>query len=53
MADLRLSVPELIGTIKNYVVPEKHEQLDEVCKRDTSKQLGMQQQVSCAWLAAY
>ena len=43
MENLSLSVPDLLQTVKNYVGPEKHEQLDEMLQRYTSKQLGKQQ----------
>ena len=32
-----------VQTVKNFVAPDKHEQLDEMLKRYTSKQLGKQQ----------
>ena len=41
--ELRLSVPDLLQTVKNYVGTDKHEQLDELLRRYTSKQLGKQQ----------
>lgn len=43
MENLSLSVPDLLQTVKNYVGAEKHEQLDEMLRRYTSKQLGKQQ----------
>ena len=43
MENLSLSVPDLLQTVKNYVGQEKHNQLDEMLHRYTSKQLGKQQ----------
>jgi hypothetical protein len=43
MENLSLSVPDLLQTVKNYVGTDKHEQLDEMLRRYTSKQLGKQQ----------
>ena len=43
MENLSLSVPDLLQTVKNFVSADKHEQLDEMLKRYTSKQLGKQQ----------
>ena len=43
MENLSLSVPDLLQTVKNFVSQDKHQQLDEMLKRYTSKQLGKQQ----------
>ena len=43
MENLSLSVPDLLQTVKNYVGTDKHEQLDEMLRRYTSKQHGKQQ----------
>ena len=43
MENLSLSVPDLLQTVKKYVGPEKHENLDEMLQRYTSKQLGKPQ----------
>ena len=43
MENLPLSVPDLLTTVKQFVQPEKHEQLDQMLQRYMQKELGKQQ----------
>ena len=43
MENLVLSVPDLLTTVKHFVQPEKHEQLDQLLERYMQKELGKQQ----------
>jgi len=43
MENLSLSVPDLLTTVKQFVQPEKHEQLDQMLQRYMQKELGKQQ----------
>ena len=43
MENLSLSVPDLLTTVKQFVQPEKHEQLDQMLQRYMQKELGEQQ----------
>ena len=43
MENLSLSVPDLLQTVKQFVEPEKHEQLDHMLRRYMQKELGKQQ----------
>ena len=43
MENLSLSVPDLLTTAKQFVQPEKHEQLDQMLQRYMQKELGKQQ----------
>ena len=40
---LFLSVPDLLTTIKQFLMPEKHEQLDQILQRYMQKELGKRQ----------
>ena len=46
MENLSLSVPDLLTTVKQFVQPEKHEQLDQLLQRYMQKEFG-KQQVRC------
>ena len=41
--NLSLSVPDLLKTVKQFVQPDKHGQLDQMLNRYLSKELGKQQ----------
>ena len=43
MENLSLSVPDLLQTVKRYVEPAKHEELDAMLKRYMAKELGKTQ----------
>ena len=43
MENLSLSVPDLLTTVKKFVQPDKHEQLDQMLQRYLCKELGKQQ----------
>ena len=43
MENLSLSVPDLLTTVKRFVGPEKHPQLDQMLQRYMRKELGKQQ----------
>ena len=43
MENLSLSVPDLLTTVKQFVNPDKHEQLDAMLQRYMHKELGKQQ----------
>jgi len=43
MENLSLSVPDLLTTVKQFVGPEKHPQLDQMLQRYLQKELGKQQ----------
>ena len=43
MENLLISVPDLLTTVKQFVQPEKHEQLDQMLQRCMQKELGEQQ----------
>ena len=43
MENLSLSVPDLLTTVKQFVEPQKHEQLDQMLQRYTQRELGEQQ----------
>ena len=43
MENLSLSVPDLLTTAKQFVEPQKHEQLDQMLQRYMQKELGKQQ----------
>ena len=43
MENLSLSVPDLLQTVKHYVEPAKHEELDAMLKRYMAKELGKTQ----------
>ena len=43
MENLSLSVPDLLTTVKQFVGPEKHPQLDHMLQRYMCKELGKQQ----------
>ena len=40
---LSLSVPDLLTTVKRFLMPEKHEQLDQILQRYMQKELGKRQ----------
>ena len=40
---LFLSVPDLLTTVKQFLMPEKHEQLDQILQRYMQKELGKRQ----------
>ena len=46
---LFLSVPDLLTTVKQFLMPEKHEQLDQILQRYMQKELGKQQVRSSSW----
>jgi len=41
--NLSLSVPDLLKTVKQFVQPDKHGQLDQMLQRYLGKELGKQQ----------
>jgi len=43
LKNLSLSVPDLLKTVKQFVQPDKHGQLDQMLNRYLSKELGKQQ----------
>ena len=43
MENLSLSVPDLLTTVKKFVQPDKHAQLDQMLQRYLCKELGKQQ----------
>ena len=43
LLNLSLPVPDLLTTVKQFVQPEKHEQLDQMLQRYMQKELGKQQ----------
>ena len=47
MENLSLSVPDLLTTVKQFVDPAKHEQLDAMLQRYMQKELGKQQARCC------